>query len=142
VNPPIILDSFALLCFFHKEPGWEKIKALLGDLSRKGEKALLSRINWGEFFYILQRRVGRDKTQEALSLLDQLPIDIISVDDPLVREAAEIKAEHPIAYADAFCAALAQRHQGRILTGDPEFKAIEKWVAVQWLPARAIRINN
>ena len=136
MNPPIILDSFALLCFFHKEPGWEKVKTLLSDLSRTGEQALLSRINWGEFYYILQRRVGRDKTEEALSLLDQLPIDIISVDDPLVREAAEIKAEHPIAYADAFCAALAQRHQGRILTGDPEFKAIEKVVDVQWLMPR------
>ena len=136
MNPPIILDSFALLCFFHKEPGWEKVKALLGAHSRQGEKALLSRINWGEFYYILQRRVGRDKTQEALSLLDQLPIDIISVDDPLVREAAEIKAGHPIAYAGAFCAALAQRHKGRILTGDPEFKTVEKLVSVQWLKGR------
>ena len=136
MSPPIILDSFALLCFFHKEPGWEKVKTLLSHLSRTGEKALLSRIKWGEFYYILQRRVGRDKTEEALSLLDQLPIDIISVDDPLVREAAEIKAEHSIAYADAFCAALAQRHKGRILTGDPEFKAVEKLVAVQWLKAR------
>jgi ribonuclease VapC len=136
MNPPIILDSFALLCFFHKEPGWEKVKSLLGDLSRIGEKALLSRINWGEFYYILHRRVGRDKTEEALSLLDQLPIDILPVDDLLVREAAEIKARHPIAYADAFCTALAQRHRGRILTGDPEFKVVEKLVDVHWLTSR------
>ena len=136
MKPPIILDSFALLCFFHKEPGWEKVKSLLGDLSRIGEKALLSRINWGEFYYILHRRVGRDKTEEALSLLDQLPIDILPVDDLLVREAAEIKARHPIAYADAFCAALAQRHRGRILTGDPEFKVVEKLVDVHWLMSR------
>jgi predicted nucleic acid-binding protein len=58
------------------------------------------------------------------------------VDDPLVRDAAEIKAERAIAYADAFCVALAQRHKGRILTGDPEFETIEKVVAVQWLKAR------
>ena len=133
MNPPIILDSFALLCFFHKEPGWEKVKSLLGDLSRKGEKAILSRINWGEFYYILHRRVGREKTLEALALLDQLPINILPVDDLLVREAAEIKAEYPIAYADAFCAALAQRHQGEVLTGDPEFKALEKKVVIRWL---------
>jgi predicted nucleic acid-binding protein len=136
MNPPIILDSFALLCFFHKEPGWEKVKSLLGDLSRIGDKALLSRINWGEFYYILHRRVGRDKTEEALSLLDQLPIDILPVDDLLVREAAEIKARHPIPYADTFCAALAQRHSGRILTGDPEFEVVEKLVDVHWLTSR------
>ena len=78
---------------------------------------------------------AREKTLEALALLDQLPIAILPVDDLLVREAAEIKVEYPIAYADAFCAALAQRHQGEVLTGDPEFKAIEKLVAVQWLKA-------
>jgi uncharacterized protein len=133
VSQPIIFDSFALLCLFHKEPGWEKVKALLSDLSQKGEKALFSRINWGEFYYILLRRAGRDKTQEALALLEQLPIDILSVDDLLVREAAEIKAKHPIDYADAFCTALAQRMNGRILTGDPEFKTVEQLVAVEWL---------
>jgi uncharacterized protein len=134
VTPPIILDSFALLCFFHKEAGWEKVKALLSDLSRTDQKALLCRINWGEFYYILQRRVGREKTLEALTLLEQLPIAVLPVDDLLVREAAEIKAEHPVAFADAFCAALARRYQGRILTGDPEFKALEKQVALIWLP--------
>jgi uncharacterized protein len=133
VRPPIILDSFVLLSFFHKEPGWEQIKSLLSDLSQEGEKALLSRINWGEFYYILHRRVGREKTQEALALLEQLPVDILSVDDRLVREAAEIKAQYPIAYADAFCAALAQRMNGRILTGDPEFKEVERLVPIEWL---------
>jgi predicted nucleic acid-binding protein len=133
VNPPLIIDSFALLNFFHKEAGWEKVKSFLSDLSKSGEKALLSRINWGEFYYILYRRVGRDKTLEALALLDQLPVAVMPVDDPLVREAAEIKAEYPIAYADAFCTALAQRMKGRILTGDPEFEAVEHLVAVEWL---------
>lgn len=133
MNPPLILDSFALLNFFHKEAGWEKVKALLSDHSQNGEKAFLSRINWGEFYYILHRRVGRGKTLEALALLDQLPITVLAVDDSLVREAAEIKAEYPIAYADAFCTALAQRMNGRILTGDPEFKAVEHLVAVEWL---------
>ncbi|MCU0579843.1 MAG: type II toxin-antitoxin system VapC family toxin [Desulfobacterota bacterium] len=133
MKPPFILDSFALLNFLHKEPGWEKVKSLLADLAHKNEKAFLSRINWGEFYYILHRRVGRDKTLEALSLLDQLPIAFMAVDDSLVRKAAEIKAEYPIAYADAFCTALAQRMNGRILTGDPKFKAVEQLVAVEWL---------
>jgi PIN domain nuclease of toxin-antitoxin system len=28
MDPPMILDSFALLCFFHKEPGWEKVNTI------------------------------------------------------------------------------------------------------------------
>ncbi len=73
---------------------------------------------------------------DRFALLGQFPISILPVDDPFVREAAEIKSGHPIAYADAFCTALAQRHQGRVLTGDPEFKTVEKLVAIQWLKGR------
>ena len=55
------------------------------------------------------------------------------MDDQLVREAAEIKAEYPVAYADAFCVALAKRVQGCVVTGDPEFKSVESLIAIEWL---------
>lgn len=129
----IVLDSFALISFFHKEPGWEKVRSTLQALSASGGKALLCRMNWGEFYYIVKRRVGRRKTEEALALLEQLPIEIISVDDDLVRETAEIKAESPLAYADAFCIATARRANGQIFTNDPEFKSVEHLVSVIWL---------
>jgi len=105
----------------------------LKDLNAAGKKAFLSRINWGEFYYIVKRRVGSAKAQEALSLIEQLPITLLSVDDLLIREAAEIKSEYPIAYADAFCVATAKRLSARILTSDPEFKAVEKLICVQWI---------
>ena len=66
-------------------------------------------------------------------LLEQLPIKLVSVDDHLVREAAEIKSEYPVAYADAFCIATARRCNGVVLTNDPEFKAVQKVVTVDWL---------
>jgi uncharacterized protein len=40
--------------------------------------------------------------------------------------------EYPF-YADAFCVATAKRLNARILTSDPEFKAVEKLVPVQWI---------
>jgi len=68
-----------------------------------------------------------------LALLEQLPIGILSIDDQLVKEAAEIKAEYPVAYADAFCIALARRVQGCVITGDPEFKSVKNLIAIEWL---------
>ncbi|MEW6665751.1 MAG: type II toxin-antitoxin system VapC family toxin [Thermodesulfobacteriota bacterium] len=130
---PIVLDSFALVSLFHREPGSAQVKAILSKLSSADEKALLSRINWGEFYYIVRRRVGEPRTREALSLLDQLPIQVLPVDDDLVKEAAEIKAEYPVAYADAFCIATARRTNGQIVTNDPEFKAVENFVPILWL---------
>ncbi|MFH1122301.1 MAG: type II toxin-antitoxin system VapC family toxin [Pseudomonadota bacterium] len=136
MKQPIVLDSFALVSFFHREPGWEQVRSILRDLSSGGEKAVLCRINWGEFYYIVRRRVGKSRADEALLLLEQLPVEITSVDDQLVREAAEIKADYPVAYADAFCIAAAKRVNGKIVTSDPEFKAVEGFVPVLWLKAR------
>lgn len=133
MNDLIVLDSFALVSFFHKEPGWEKIQKLLYELSSSGKQALLNIINWGEFYYIIKRHVGKRKAEEALVLLIQLPIKILSVDDDLVKEAAEIKSDYPVSYADAFCIATAQRSGGKILTNDPEFESIQHLVTVEWL---------
>ena len=58
------------------------------------------------------------------------------MDDLLISEAAEIKSDYPIAYADAFCVASAKRLNGRILTSDPEFRAVEKLVPIQWITGR------
>lgn len=133
MNDPIVLDSFALVCFFHKEPGWDKVKAVFYDLSSSGQNAFLSAINWGEFYYIVKRRVGRDKAEEALALLEQLPITIIPADNESVKEAAEIKSDFPVSFADAFCIALAQRFNGQILTNDPEYESVQHLVTVSWL---------
>ncbi len=133
MKKPVVFDSFALLSFFHKEKGWDKVKDILERLLFEEERGLLSRINWGEFYYIIRRRVGRVKAEEALALLEQLPIEIVPVDDQLVKEAADIKAEYPVAYADAFCIALARRVKGCVITGDPEFKVVEKLINIEWL---------
>jgi predicted nucleic acid-binding protein len=129
----IVLDSFALVCFFHKEPGWDKVKEVFYGLSSSDQKAFLSAINWGEFYYIVRRRVGKAKAEEALALLQHLPITIVAVDNDLVKEAAEIKSDYPVSYADAFCIALAQRSKCQILTNDPEFTCVQHLVTVNWL---------
>lgn len=131
-----VLDSFALVSFFHKEPGWKKINALFYELSSSGDKAFLNIINWGECYYIIKRRVGKRKAEEALSLLEQLPVEIHPVDAKLVKEAAEIKSEYPVSYADGFCIATARRTDGQIFTNDQEFKAVQHLVTVVWLTAR------
>jgi predicted nucleic acid-binding protein len=48
-------------------------------------------------------------------------------------EASEIKAQYPIAYADAFAVATARRETARIITGDPEFEKVQHLVEIQWL---------
>lgn len=133
MSATLVLDSFALVSLFHQEPGWEKVRAALYEQQRAHRKAFLNWINWGEFFYIVKRKVGAVRAAETLQLLEQLPIELVPVDLPLVREAAEIKSEYAVSYADAFCIATARRLSGTVLTSDPEFHAVEHLITVRWL---------
>ena len=137
VTDPVILDSFALVSLFQKEPGWRKVRDVLQNLLSRGDKAHLCLINWGEFYHVTRRRVGQKKADEALMLLQQLPISVIPVDENLVREAATLKSEYPISYADAFCTATALQSSGQILTNDPEYHAVQHLVRVVWLKENA-----
>jgi ribonuclease VapC len=133
VTEKLVLDSFALVSLYHREPGWQVVQKALYDQEKGHSRAILNWINWGEFFYIVKRRVGTAKTRDALRLLEQLPIDLFPVDQPLVQAAAEIKSEHALSYADAFCVATAQRLDATVLTNDPEFESVERFINVRWL---------
>ena len=133
VSEKLVLDSFALVSLFHREPGWQVVQKALYDQDRSRSRAVLNWINWGEFYYIVKRRVGVAKTLDAFRLLEQLPIDLFPVDQPLVKAAAEIKSEHALSYADAFCIATAQRLDATVLTNDREFESVENLIKIRWL---------
>jgi len=133
VSERVVLDSFALVSLFHREPGWQAVQKTLYDQEKARTRAVLNWINWGEFYYIVKRRVGPAKAIDALHLLEQLPIELFPIDQALVRAAAEIKSEHTLSCADAFCAATAQRLKATVLTNDPEFKSIERLIKIRWL---------
>jgi len=77
VSEKFVLDSFALVALFHKEPGWQHVQAALYEQEKARTRALLNWINWGEFFYIIKRRVGAAKAEEALRRLEQLPLELV-----------------------------------------------------------------
>ncbi len=86
----------------------------------------MSIINLGEVYYATARKSGIEKAREDRKSLMQSPIRFVEVDDDLVWEAAEIKAAHALAYADAFAAALTVRLKAVLVTGDPEFDVLAK----------------
>jgi len=63
----------------------------------------------------------------------RLPVEFVETDWDLIREAAMIKSQYPMAFADCFAAAVAQHTDALIMTGDPEFKLIEDQVKIQWI---------
>jgi ribonuclease VapC len=131
-----ILDSYALLAYLGGEAGGERVREILERASGGTDHALLSLINLGEVVYITERERGLARAQEVLALIEQLPIEILPVGRQTVLEAAHIKALHPVAYADAFAIAATQEHEGTLITGDPEFKAVADLVPIEWIGDR------
>ncbi|MBI3894729.1 MAG: type II toxin-antitoxin system VapC family toxin [Acidobacteria bacterium] len=132
----IILDTWAMIAYLHSEPAAREVRQALRRARKREVLVLFSLINYGECMYIVERERGIEEAEHAANVIDQLALEVVSVDRPLVFAAAHLKARYPISYADAFAAALAKRNRGRLMTGDPEFKAVEREIAIHWLLAR------
>ena len=129
-----VLDSFAILGYLDNEASAPLVRDLLKQARKKTVELWLSLLDYGEVLYIVERERGLHKAQQTIGILDQLPVTIAGVDRQAVFLAAHFKARYPVSYADAFAATLAQIKGGELLTGDPEFKAVESEVSVHWLP--------
>lgn len=79
----------------------------------------MSWINLGEVFYVIRRTQDDEQANAVVrDLRPRLRLDLPS--EERVLAAAAIKADHPLAYADAFAVATAVAHGTTLLTGDPE----------------------
>jgi predicted nucleic acid-binding protein len=130
-----LLDSFALLAYLNREGGFEKVRNVLANAQKSDLPVLMNELNVGETYYILYRKRGLEQAEYFLdTVLAGLPISLISNDFNAVVSASKIKAQHALSFADCFAVATAQRENAIILTGDPEFKNVEKLVKIDWLP--------
>lgn len=130
----IVLDSYALLAYFEKEAGWKDVAHLFTDAAADRCTLQCCVVNWGEVLYITERVYGVQKAKEVEAVITELPVELVKADRTLTREAARLKVGGGLAYADCFAAALAHVADGEVVTGDPEFGAVEEQVTVRWLP--------
>lgn len=131
--PAKVLDSFALVAYFRDEPGAEAVENLLVAAGRKDAPLHMTEVNYAEVKYTIIRKDGPDAWGEAAKILQGLPIDFHDGTRALADVAADFKARLKLSLADAFAAALAKEKKAELVTGDAEFKALEKEIKVTWL---------
>lgn len=129
-----VLDSFALLALLGGEPGSDEVAGLLREAQEGETRLLMTWVNLGEVAYIVERRWGEGRLYRMLATLEATKLEVIPVGRELTMTAAHIKAERPLAYADAFAAALAEQANATLVTGDPEFRLLEESIRIRWLP--------
>ena len=111
----VVLDSWAILEYLEDhEPAASAVAGML-----ETQRPIVSWINLGEVYYIIRRRHTDAAAQATVRDLR----DVVTAELPNARrvlEAARIKSDHTMAYADAFAAATAAAHGAVLWTGDPE----------------------
>lgn len=133
--PTEILDSYAVLSWLQDEHGGGFVKARLRAANRGDVRLAMSVINLGEVLYHVERKHKLEAAQAVLAAILEMPIEVLPASQERVFAAAHVKANHAVSYADAFAIAAAQELDAAILTGDPEFKRVERIVEIVWLSA-------
>ena len=128
-----VLDSFALIAYFRDEPGAETMEDLLISAGKKDTPLLMTDVNYAEVKYSIVKKDGSESWAEAAKVLQGLPIEFHSTNRILADTAADFKARFRLSLADAFAAALAKEKRVELVTGDAEFKALEREIKLHWL---------
>ena len=128
--PATVLDSFALIAYFRGEPAGVVVKELLQKASKADKPVHMTEVNYAEAKYMIVRKDGADAWAEAARVLVALPIEFHPAGRELAEAAANFKSRFSLSLADAFAAALAKQLKAELVTGDMEFKAMEKEIKI------------
>ena len=135
MNEPtdLVFDSWALLAYLQGEAPVKQMIELLTKAHETGASMAMSTVNAGEVWYITDQRRGSDEADRAIEVIRSLGIEIVDTNWTTTLQAARYKTNGGISYADCFAAALAKHRSATLVTGDPEFKRVEKDISITWL---------
>jgi len=114
------------------QPARDQVASLLSEAEEVRTRLLTSAIDVGEVNYLLRKRHTEALAESWRESSRTLPVTIETPSADDIWSAASLKARCPIAYADAFAAALAQKYNCPLVTGDPEFRRMDQ-LELDWI---------
>jgi ribonuclease VapC len=129
----LVLDSHALLVLLRDEPGAETVATILEEAGQRDHPVHMTEVNYAEVQYMIRRKDGDAAWETVATELRAVPIEFHPADRALADLAAGFKARFKLSLADAFAAALAKQRNAKLVTGDPEFKSLEREIKITWL---------
>ena len=121
------LDSWAILEWISgRQPATGLVAGLLSEAEHGQIRLFMSAINVGEVYYFLRKHHSEELAESWRESSRTLPVTIEVATSDDIWSAAMLKSRFPIAYADAFAAALALKYNCPLVTGDPEFRRVDE----------------
>ena len=128
-----VLDSSAVMAYFENRPGADAVERLFDASSDIDRRLLMSAVNWGEVYYSVWHTQGKLRADDLLLMLHRLPVEIVEATKAQAEQAAALRAEHGLPYADAFAAVLALQSDATLVTSDKDFARVEKKIRILWV---------
>jgi len=115
-------------------PASDHVQRLLAEAETGQLRLLMSAINVGEVYYFLRKHHNQTLAESWREASRTLPVTIEVPTSDDIWNAATLKSQFPIAYADAFATALAQKYNCPLVTGDTELRNVDQ-LEIDWLGA-------
>ncbi len=130
-----VLDANAVLRYFGvgAGPGGDKVRGLFEQAERNQARLSMSVINLGEVLYVLLKHVGEGQAFEYLKALRH-GVALVDADEKRTIQAARLKHQSKLGYADSFAAALALELKATLVSADPAFETMGKGLKWMRLP--------
>ena len=129
----IVLDSWAVIAYLEDESAGEKVADIIVDAHEQDIPLFMTVVNAAEVWYIVAREASVGDAEASIKQVRDLGVEFVDADWELAKTAGYFKSKNKMSFADCFAAALAQKINAALATGDPEFKQLEKEIIITWL---------
>ncbi len=120
-----VLDTWPILEWMNgRQPATDTVESLFDESIAGRVRLFMSAINAGEVYCFLRKTHSERLAESWRALSATVPATIEAPTADEIWDAALLKGKYPVAYADAFAAALALKYRCPLVTGDPELKSI------------------
>ncbi len=128
-----VLDTWPILGWVNgRQPATELVERLFDESAAGGAQLFMSAINAGEVYCVLRKLHSEGLAESWRNSSRTLPVTINVPTLDEIWDAALLKGQYAISYADAFAARLAQKHRCALVTGDPDFRALAN-LQLDWI---------
>ena len=122
-----VLDASALLAFINREPGAERVTAVLGE-------AAISTVNFSE---VVTKLALRNRSpQRVLDELTEFELEVVDFNRALAEDAgllATATRGQGLSLGDRACLALARRENAVALTADNAWRQVQVGIEIQFI---------
>ena len=117
---PVVLDASAAIAIIRREPPASALLPFLRDSVANGSSRLVPDSFWLELVNVLIRRyrAAPEKAIEAVRDIDDLGVESVRIDRPLLLVAIDLQARFGLSAYDASYLALAEIEDAALLTLD------------------------